>query len=210
MVEAKICKVHNVELSRMRVPIAFGLRPYDPALEVKERRFPNSNSYQLGGCVIDTEVPQYDYLLTCKKCREAERSWRELYEAYLETSYVVHDDGVDLTIRVHKKNIQLNDLLKQEGVSSWAFLTAYNPFSTPLTEPENLDRQAKLIQHLESRGLRYLRGFGKGDDPSWEPEPSLFILDIGRNDAIAIGRQFDQNAILWGEIEGFPELIWCD
>jgi hypothetical protein len=37
----------------------------------------------------------------------------------------------------------------------------------------------------------------------------LFVVDVGRKDAISLGKDFDQNAILWGEIDGEAELIWC-
>jgi hypothetical protein len=50
---------------------------------------------------------------------------------------------------------------------------------------------------------------GVGNDDSWEPEASFMVLNIGKEDAIKLGKQFKQNAIVAGEIGNLPELIAC-
>ncbi|GIS62390.1 MAG: hypothetical protein CM1200mP2_46150 [Planctomycetaceae bacterium] len=41
----------------------------------------------------------------------------------------------------------------------------------------------------------------------WEPEISLLVLGIERDDAVAIGRRFDQVAIVCGRTGGVAELV---
>ncbi len=133
----------------------------------------------------------------------------DLEKVYRETSYIVDDGGVKLTIRMGGPNLELAELMRERNADTWAFLTAHNPRSQPLTDPENVARQADLLTVLDRQGYSYLQGRGVGDDPAWEPEPSIFILEISREHAITLGRQFDQNAILWGQKGSEPELIWC-
>jgi hypothetical protein len=125
---------------------------------------------------------------------------------YRRTNYVVDDRSVDVTIRLDRDNTALEGLLIKLRANSWAFLTAYNPYSNTVSEDENIARQAELIELLNKQGADFYKARGIGDD--WE-EPSLFIVEITREAAIDIGRQFEQNAILWGSIEHCPELIWC-
>ena len=130
----------------------------------------------------------------------------ELESFYLAASYVVDDGGVRFTIRFGDDNEELQHLLSSRGAGTWAFLTAYNPRSQPLPAEQNEARQLELTKLLDQQNYRYLRGRGEGDD--WQ-EPSLFILDIDRGSAVAIGKQFEQNAILWARRGNAPELVWC-
>ena len=41
----------------------------------------------------------------------------------------------------------------------------------------------------------------------WPPEKSLLILGIDREEARELGSQFGQNAIIFGERGGSPELL---
>ncbi len=135
-----------------------------------------------------------------------EQHRRELELVYRRTRYVVDDGDVQFTILIDSDNPGLSPLLADRGIATWAFLTAYNPYSSPLSAVENVARQAALAGLLDREKYLYYYGLGVGDD--WE-EPSFFILDITRIAAINIGKQFEQNAILWGTAAEPPELIWC-
>jgi hypothetical protein len=52
-----------------------------------------------------------------------------------------------------------------------------------------------------------LEGIGVGKEPTWEPELSLLIIGITNEDAILIGNEFEQNAIVIGKIYSIPELL---
>lgn len=50
-------------------------------------------------------------------------------------------------------------------------------------------------------------GNGVGEDPTWKPELSLFIIGISKDEASKIGTKFKQNAIVYGKINFAPELL---
>jgi hypothetical protein len=52
---------------------------------------------------------------------------------------------------------------------------------------------------------------GEGVDPAgdWPAEASVLILDIERDEALKLGRLWEQNAIVCGERGGVPQLLWC-
>ena len=52
-------------------------------------------------------------------------------------------------------------------------------------------------------------GQGVPDAADWEPEISLLVLGIGREQAVAIGRDFGQLAIVCGRPGGVAELVAC-
>ena len=126
---------------------------------------------------------------------------------YRQARYVVEDGDVKVTIRLDDDNAALNAFLHERGAETWAFMTAFNPRSTPLTETENQARQSKLIAQLTEAGYTFLEGYGTGDD--WDPEPSLFVLGISRDKAVSIAAGYGQHAILWGQADGRAELVWC-
>lgn len=132
----------------------------------------------------------------------------ELETLYRQARYIVEDDETRFTIRLGEPNEALNELLRKCEAGTWAYMTAYNPNSQPLSDEENQQRQADLISTLEQSDHAYLHGYGTGDD--WDPEPSLIVLGIDRDAAIELGKEFGQNAILWGKADGDAELVWCD
>lgn len=91
---------------------------------------------------------------------------------------------------------------------AWALITAANPYSKPLSDLENQQRQQKLIEHLQESPWSWLEALGRDRAGVWTPEPSLLILGIDRFEAIAVGRKFEQNAIIYGELNQPAELQW--
>ena len=129
--------------------------------------------------------------------------------AYLHTEYIVQDQQNHLVIRIGEINPSLDELLHGYQSRKWAFITAYNPFSKLLPDEENKIRQANFIKELEKRKFRFLNGKGQSESGDWQAEPSLFIFDIDRETAIDLGNDFEQNAIVTGQIGKAPELVWC-
>ncbi|CAN5274537.1 hypothetical protein BH20ACI2_BH20ACI2_01010 [soil metagenome] len=132
---------------------------------------------------------------------------RDLETLYRQAMYIVDDGEVNFTIRLGQENTGLSQYLAARKAHSWAFLTAYNPNSLPATPEQNAARQAELIRIVEHQGYGYLNGYGTGEN--WDPEASLFILDISRENALELGRNFGQSAFLWGETDRDPKLVWC-
>ena len=126
-----------------------------------------------------------------------------LLEAYKNTKYIVFEPT--LTIEIGKLNQDLDKLLLKHNSNEWAFITAYNPYSRVLTEEENKVLHNKL-KELTEKYVTF-EGYGVGQDPTWEPELSLFIIGISKGDASKIGKEFEQNAIVYGEVNNPPELL---
>lgn len=127
----------------------------------------------------------------------------DLLKAYLETDYIVSDDP-PLMMKIGEQNDDVRILLASFGTDRGAFITAWNPRSTPLKEEDNDDRQATFLGEIELRRLNYLVGYGERYD--WR-EYSYFILGIDREDASALAMQFEQNAYVWVGADGIPELV---
>ena len=137
----------------------------------------------------------------------------ELIQAFLETHYRVHQDGPDapdappLTLRVGQASAGLAALHQANGANCSAFLTAYNPFAKKVDEEVNLKRQEDLKQELSSRSLIFLPGEGQHPANGWPAEPSVLVLGLSLEAAKAMGRKYEQAAIVWIGPTAVPELV---
>ena len=129
---------------------------------------------------------------------------KELLKAYTETDFNVFE--LSITIKIGKNNDLLNNLLFEQGFEKWAFITPFNPYSKVLTVEQNEHRLKDLRNKIVN--YKYFEGEGIGKDPSWKPEKSFLILGITKERAIELGNEYEQNAIVYGEINELPELLW--
>lgn len=127
----------------------------------------------------------------------------ETLEAYLKTDYYVFDDP-PLLMKIGERSDDAIILMASLGTETAAFLTAWNPGSETLSDDENEDRQAELLTEIEHRRLNYLVGYGELGD--WR-EYSYLVLGISKEEATRLGEQFDQNAFVWLDPRGIPELV---
>ena len=130
---------------------------------------------------------------------------QQLIAAYKATSYEVKRLG--LALRIGQKNRHLEEFLIDNNEFSYAYISAYNPFSQPLSEMENKARHKQLTVWLKSKGWRYASGFGVPDDTNWLPERSALILGMSKKEAIDLGNELEQNAIIFGVLGKSPELV---
>lgn len=126
----------------------------------------------------------------------------ELINAYNATKYKVYSPSIVIEIGI--ANEVINDLLISFNLTTWAYITAFNPFSKILTDLENLKRHEELKVKIEN--YKFFEGEGVGEDKTWKPEISFLIVGISLNEAIEIGKFYEQNAIVVGEINGVPKL----
>ena len=93
---------------------------------------------------------------------------------------------------------------------SFAVLTAYNPRSMLLPRKVNDGRHVVLRDLLILGCYRVEACVGHEDDPegTWR-EPSWLVHGMDRDEAIAFGRVFRQNAVLYCK-DARPELIVTD
>ena len=129
-----------------------------------------------------------------------------LLAAYSAAHYVVFGNP-ELVIRIGEPNPGLDALLEADGASTAAFVTAANPRGERRREDENAIAFDSLKAFLNE--ARHRRRAGEGRDPQarWAAEPSFLVLGIPRAEAEALGRRFGQNAIVFIEKGGAPELV---
>lgn len=133
----------------------------------------------------------------------------DLDAAYRATAYIVEMPGGErISLRCGEPSADLDRHLRNLDVVEWAFVTACNPRSKRLDDAVNALRMARLDEVLRDRGLPSLPGAGVADAGDWPAEPSRLVLGIGEADAIALGRLFEQNAILAGVRGHAARLVW--
>ena len=130
---------------------------------------------------------------------------------YRATTYRVFVPGADaIDLHVGEASAALDALLEGHAAQTWAFVTAWNPASRRLSAEENQSRQAKLLWEVRARGWRSLEGAGVPVRSDWQPEASLLVVGLSKDDAVALGRRFGQNAIVAGQLGEPAELIYCN
>jgi hypothetical protein len=75
-----------------------------------------------------------------------------LFEAYGRTTFVADTPRGRLLLRVGRRSAELNDLLAAHGVTTWAYVTAFNPGSRLLPAEANAARQRELERLVAARG----------------------------------------------------------
>lgn len=131
----------------------------------------------------------------------------DLLEAYRRTEYRVADRGHAFVLRIDERSDALHDCHAAFGVDCSAFITAWNPRSTPTDRVTNDAAMARLEQALAELDCRCLHGEGVDPVGAWPSEPSLLALGLVEADAIALARRFDQYAIVWSGADATPRLV---
>ena len=137
-----------------------------------------------------------------------EKEIADLQEAYQDAVYKVYYDHETIQLSIGQYNRRLDLVLEKYECTTWALMTAFNPYSQCLSAIENQQRHQDLFELVRSLGLIMFDAVGKDKDGVWTPEKSLFILNIERDQAIAIGQKLQQNAIVFGELKDAPRLVW--
>ena len=128
-----------------------------------------------------------------------------ILSAYLETDYHVFSEP-PFALRIKQPSEPLANLFRQYKTSCAAFLTACNPFSRKLDDAANAERQVELAKELTQRGRSFIEGEGRHPSGNWA-EPSYLVLGLSLDEAKKLGRQFEQNAIVWCGADTVPELV---
>ncbi|MDR6380737.1 DUF3293 domain-containing protein [Paraburkholderia caribensis] len=131
---------------------------------------------------------------------------RATIQAYLETHYHVHGFSPTL-LKIGEGNATLAAIHRSNGVEASAFVTACNPFSEPLDDAANAERQKILAVELTQRGLTFIEGVGQHPSNDWAGEASFLVLGVSVEEAKELGARFGQNAIVWAGSDAVPKLV---
>ena len=110
-------------------------------------------------------------------------------------------------IRIGQKTPILDECLRLNRCTTWAFITAWNPNGSPEHDLEkNIERNARLLSALHQTDCIVLPAWGIPDAPIWPPEASFLILGITKEVAASLSNQFEQHAFVFGKIGGKARL----
>lgn len=129
--------------------------------------------------------------------------------AYLATEYHVIAPSGRIVLHAFERSMPLQRLHESQGVTGSAFLTAFNPLSEPVDDERNHRYQEGLVADVQQR-WKFLPGEGVDPTGVWPAEPSILVLGIERDEALALGRKYRQNAIVVANQEGKTELLACE
>lgn len=95
---------------------------------------------------------------------------------------------------------------------SAAFLTAANPGGVKVSDNLNFRAEARLAQQLDAISLPVTSGVGLDADETsdWPGERSFLVLGIERSNAVRLGLQHGQLAIIWCPETAIPELLMLE
>ena len=128
---------------------------------------------------------------------------KELLHGYEATCYSIINPKIDIYLK--KENSELNSFLKEHNFNSWCFITAWNPFSKAFSIEEN--KALNLLLEADLNKYQIFPAEGKDTLGDWPPEISFFVGDISREQAIVLGKKYEQNAIVFGIVGVLAELI---
>ena len=131
-----------------------------------------------------------------------------LDKAYRQTIYEIYHSQQTIQLYIGQLNARLDRLLLKCDRTTWALITAFNPYSQCLSPAENQLRHQALIKYLQPLRLTTIAAAGKDPHGLWTPEQSVCALGITPIQAQETGRVFEQNALVYGELGKSPQLEW--
>ncbi len=138
---------------------------------------------------------------------ESTRIHPDKLRAYRASEYRIAQGPQAIVLRIGQRSAPLAALFATHGATCGAFITACNPHGTQQSDAANGECNARLAAHLHSLGLLTIEGAGSEPGTDWPAEKSFFVFGLALAPAKAIGRQFEQDAIVWVGPDVVPQLI---
>lgn len=99
-----------------------------------------------------------------------------------------------LLIKVDSLNKKLYESIP--NLTTWAYLTAWNPLPQVLPLEQNRERNNDLIKMLEDNHIEFTEGIGISEDGLWSEE-SFLIQKIDEDRAYDLAIKFGQLAFIY-------------
>lgn len=150
------------------------------------------------------------------------RAEAALEAAFLATTYRVETPERSFDLRIGVASAGFDEFLCRQAVSlgkpaaagpagaaiGWGIVTAYNP-GERLSEHQNEIRQRRLRERIAaSAGACFAASNLPDADAHWPVEPSYLVLPVDEQRLAALGREFCQLAVVYGETGLAPRLLW--
>lgn len=130
----------------------------------------------------------------------------ETLKAYEATDYRVEWPSGDFVLKIGQRSRELARLYEAAGVTSAAYLSAWNPFSQPTPAEANDAAAARLDAKLADVAKAAAPGWGADPTGVWPPERSTLALGLSLEDARRLARCFRQNGFVWCGPDATPRL----
>jgi hypothetical protein len=127
---------------------------------------------------------------------------------YAATDYQVLAPEGRFSLQMGSHSEALARVFADEGTHCAAYITAWNPGSQRPTEAENADAQRRLIARLAGLQLRWLPGLAVDPKAEWPTEPSLLVFALDEDEAVELGVEFRQKALVYAGSDAIPRLLW--
>jgi len=128
----------------------------------------------------------------------------ELLQAYVDALYRVEGTS---DFKVGEYSEELARLHAAHEARHSHFITAFNPASKRLSAEENAARHAELGQKLDAMKAVHLAAAGLDPEGQWPPEPGYLVFDMADDDVLALGREYEQNAVVAIGADAVPRLV---
>lgn len=116
----------------------------------------------------------------------------ELAAAYADAEYRVALDGDTLSLRVGDP---ASDLEAYWPAARYAFITAWNPASEPLSDAANKAADTRLVSRLDAAGTARQPAWAHDGQLGWR-EPGWLLADAHDREIDLLAREFGQAGVL--------------
>jgi hypothetical protein len=131
----------------------------------------------------------------------------DLIESYRATSYQIGVNSDAIFLRIDRYSESLAKLLIASQQSCAVIISAYNPYSQLVSDEENQAAHESLRNCLSHHYYPVIESLNIDPANLWPAEKSFFVPGLDLNTARALGRQFNQNAMVWIGNDAIPRLI---
>lgn len=131
----------------------------------------------------------------------------KLIRGYVAAHYQVMRNSDMLTLLIGQHSAPLSMLMRELNTHCALYITACNPHSQVQQRETNLIASNQLYTLLSTHSCYIFAGQSLDLTNHWPAEPSFLALGIDLAISKSLGRQFDQNAIVWAEADAIPRLI---
>lgn len=132
---------------------------------------------------------------------------RDVLAAYRTAHYSFKLACQTVDFRIGQPCAALAALIVQHRSPGTFCITAWNSFGEELPREQNDAAQQILLTTLRREAPTFFPALGSDPNGSWGPEPGFLVLGLTRAQAAELGRRFRQNALVWSDPDGIPELL---
>ena len=131
----------------------------------------------------------------------------DLITSYQTAGYLAVVDTDPITLHINQYSAPLNQILTKFEHQCAVFITASNPLSQQQDPHLNQIRNTQLRNALTQHTDLVFEGVSTDPAKLWPAEQSFLALGINLKTAISLGKQFDQNAVVWADTDAIPRLM---